>query len=319
MTPKQIAKKLLPPLFVDAVRWMKNRYAVGAPREPIYNGVPWSPGFYAHKVHFIQQAMADESLLQRFRRRQTLPTRYGVGIDERGIEYPWLVAHLQSGAEVLLDAGSVLNFEFMLNVPVFQGKTIHILTLAPEPSCFWKRGISYLFCDLRDVPIRDDYYDTIACISTIEHVGCDNTHFTGSGPPDLSRRADREERLEHFELALREMARILKPGGRLFLTVPYGVHRNLGLQQVFNRELLSRAIAAFGDADEVIETFYRYTAEGWNVAEDNDCADCQYVEWISRAWQHNELPNPIPVEPDKAAAARAVACVQLVKRTIRNL
>jgi hypothetical protein len=61
----------------------------------------------------------------------------------------------------------------------------------------------------------------------------------------------------------------------------------------------------------VVETFYRYTAEGWNLAEAVDCAECDYVEWITRP--RNEWPTPLPVEPDLAAAARSVACVRLLK------
>jgi RNA polymerase sigma-70 factor (ECF subfamily) len=56
---------------------------------------------------------------------------------------------------------------------------IHILSLAPEEECFWQRSVSYLFHDLRNIPIRDDYYDTISCLSTLQHVGCDNSSFTG--------------------------------------------------------------------------------------------------------------------------------------------
>ena len=61
--------------------------------------------------------------------------------------------------------------------PIFHSKLIHIL-LAPEANCFWQKGICYLFHDLRDIPTRDAYYDTIACLSALEHVGRNNTGFT---------------------------------------------------------------------------------------------------------------------------------------------
>jgi len=99
----------------------------------------------------------------------------------------------------------------------------------------------------------------------------------------------------------------------LLLTVPFGVYRDFGFQQIFDRKLLTRAIEAFGRTSEVAETFFRYSKEGWNTADDTQCAQSQYVEWVSEAWLQNEWPNPLPVEPDVAAAARAVACVRLVK------
>lgn len=269
--------------------------------------VPWSPGYELHRSKFVTQVLADESLLKRFRCCDPLPPGYGVGIDERCIEYPWLLTHLENRMEVLLDAGSTLNHDFILEDPTLQGKVIHILTLAPEPNCFWQKGISYLFCDLRDIIVRDAYYDSITCLSTLEHVGCDNKLFT-------QREVDNEHRPEDFVFAIQELARVLKPGGRLFLTVPFGTYQYFGFQQVFDKELLSRAIAAFGEATEVVETFYRYTAEGWNITDVADCTESEYVEWIARAWQFNQWPNPLPVEPDIAAAARAVACVELVKK-----
>ena len=250
------------------------------------------------------QALADKTLLECFRRNEPLPLGYGVGVDERCIEYPWLLAHLHDEPEVLLDAGSALNYDFILNHPVFRSKVIHILTLAPEASCFWQRGISYLFHDLRDIPIRNAYYDTIACLSTLEHVGCDNTLYTYTD-------ADREHLPEDFVLVIHELRRTLKTGGTLFLTVPFGVYRHFGTFQQFDRKLLSRAVEAFGKTSKVTETFYRYTAEGWQLADAADCAACEYVEWITRP--HDQWPNPLPVEPDLAAAARAVACVRLTK------
>ena len=311
MCVRQIAKKLLPPIVVDTARWMKKGCRHKAASQQNMEGgiVPWSSGYELYRSHFITQVLADESLLKRFRYGDPLPPGYGVGVDERCIEYPWLLTHLENRMEVLLDAGSTLNHDFILEDPSLQGKVIHILTLAPEPNCFWQKGVSYLFCDLRNIFVRDACYDSISCLSTLEHVGCDNRLFT-------HREVHSEYRPDDFVPAIQELARVLKPGGRLFLTVPFGTYQHFGFQQVFDKELLSRAIAAFGEVTEVVETFYCYTAGGWNVADVADCTESEYVEWIARAWQFNQWPNPLPVEPDMAAAARAVACVQLVKKKV---
>jgi SAM-dependent methyltransferase len=236
----------------------------------------------------------------------SLPPGYGIGIDERCIEYPWLMAHLQSGSEIVLDAGSALNHAFIVDHPVFEKKKLHVLTLAPEDNCFWKKGISYLFEDLRELPLRDSHYDTIVCISTLEHVGCDNTIYTHN-------EADREQRPTDFIGAMQELSRVLKPGGRLIITVPFGSYRNFGSFQQFDRQLLSRAIAAFGEASTVRESFYRYTVQGWDVATAEECVDCEYVEWVAKLWSGAPWPAPLPCEPDFAAAARAVACIELTK------
>jgi SAM-dependent methyltransferase len=306
MNFEQVAKRLSPPIALDVIRWLLGRNRNNGELQRYLSGgrVPWSPGYSIYKAQLIVQALADEILLERFRRGEPLPPSYGVGVDERCIEYPWLLAHLCDGSEVLLDAGSTLNHDFILDHPVFQHKVIHILTLAPETNCFWQKGISYLFGDLRDILVRDAYYDIIVCLSTLEHVGCDNTFFTHNC-------AYQEHSPGDFVLVMQELCRVLKPGGSLFLTVPFGVYRHFGTFQQFDRNLLSRAVEAFGQASKVTETFYRYTAEGWSVADAADCAECEYVEWITRP--RDQWPTAFPVEPDLAAAARSVACVRLGK------
>ena len=310
ITLKKFAKNLLPPVVINAARYSTGRRPKTNEQilqEYLKNGrIPWSSGYGLYHTELIAQVLSDDSLLEGFRNSQPLPDDYGIGIDERCIEYPWLVSHLPVEAECVLDAGSVLNYDVILNHPIFDNKKLHILTLAPEGNCFWQKGVSYLYDDLRDIPIRDDYYDAIVCLSTLEHIGCDNILYTQD-------ESYRENQSDDFVLAMKELRRVLKLGGALFLSVPFGIHRYFGTFQQFDRKLLSRAVEAFGSASQVTETFYRYTANGWQLTTAEDCAECEYVEWVANAWQHPQLPSPIPVETDLAAAARAVACVHLVK------
>jgi hypothetical protein len=129
--------------------------------------IPWSSGYHEAKIQLIGNLLADSPLLTLFREQSSLPEHYGVGFDERCIEYPWLLAHLEHGHQIVLDAGSALNHGYIVEHDLLRDKKVHILTLAPEGNCFWRQGISYLFDDLRHVPTRDVYYDTVVCISTL--------------------------------------------------------------------------------------------------------------------------------------------------------
>jgi len=259
-----------------------------------------------YSTKLIVDSLNNEKMLDRFRQGESLPHGYGIGISERCVEYPWLIAQLNERPGILLDAGSVLNYDFLLDLPVLRSKLIHILTLAPEERCFWRNGVSYLFHDLRNIPIRDNFYDTIVCISTLEHIGCDNSTFTGKD-------SDCEHRPQDFIVAIQELCRVLKPGGSLFITVPFGVYSHLGVQQQFDRKMLSKVVEILAELGEVTESFFLYSANGWNVATEADCVGCHYVEWSIELWTNGELPNPIPEEPDRAVAARAVACVRMIK------
>jgi len=298
-------ERLLPPLAADLIRpWVRKDYDEAALRAYLRKREPFSRGYKIFVQRLVLRTLKDGGLVESFRRGTPLPEGFGPDTDERCVEYPWVLANLPAGSARMLDAGSTLNYGFLLDQEVFREKSLHILTFAPEDQCFWKRSISYLFADLRDIPVRDGYYDVIVCLSTLEHVGCDNSSYTNQD-------SHREDRPEDFLLAMSELGRVLRPGGLLLLTVPFGVYLHYGWFQQFNLALLRRAISAFGCAAECTETFYRYTREGWHCATAEECAGSEYVR--SYKGPPSQWPSPIPREPDGARYARAVACVRIVK------
>lgn len=268
--------------------------------------IPWSSGYLQSRNRFISDILNNSRWLGIFRQGSKLPDEFGIGYDERCIELSWLFANLPDENKRVLDAGSIMNHQFLVNHPLLRKTKLHILTLSPEKYCFWQKGISYLYDDLRKIPIRDQYYDIVICISTLEHVGFNNSMYTHNDNYQ-------ENKPDDFVLAINEIRRVLKPGGTLFLTLPFGSYQNLGWSQQFDRELLTRAITAF-EPDKVVETFYQYTSKGWQLSTAQECKDSKYVQWIAQAWLSDKMPDSIPVEADKAAAARAVACVKLVRK-----
>lgn len=303
MSLKESIEFWVPPSLIAA-----GKFAAGKTRQQKINHylssdrTPWSPGYEPYKQQVIQKVLQDQSLLKIFNQGKSLPNGYGLSLDERCVEYPWLFAKLPDAVQYVLDAGSVLNYEYLIDQPYFTNKRLHITTLAPEYKCFWKKGISYFFEDLRQLPIKDEFYDVIVCLSTLEHVGLDNTQYARG-------KHFSENRSNDYRLAVKELSRILKPGGSLFLSVPFGKYQNFGDFQQFDAALLTDAIAAFCTAQIIEKTYFKYSTDGWQVATEADCADCEYVhndEWLAQ--------TPGQAKPsDGAAAARAVACVHLLR------
>lgn len=225
-----------------------------------------------------------------------LVPRYGRWLDERIIEYPWLFSRLPQGPARLLDAGSVLNFAPLLRHPLIKDEDLTIMTLAPEENCFSRRGVSYVYGDLRSIPFRDDYFDHVVCISTLEHIGLDNTLLYTRDA------AMKEDAPESHLVALNEMRRVLRPRGSLFLTMPFGRREVRSWIQIFDSQAIERVLEIFAP-EKARELYFRYHPEkGWQLSSRDAAADARYFDF------RTDLPWPgCPV------AAEAVACLELQK------
>jgi SAM-dependent methyltransferase len=217
-----------------------------------------------------------------------LPKGYGVGLDERVIEFPWLYAQRPFGRT--LDAGSTLNHEHILDRFVPESAWLCVTTLRPEQVAYTERGISYVYADLRELPFRDGYFDTVICASTLEHVGMDNTRYgdeaPSAGDPDTEQAA-----------ALAELLRVVRPGGRVLLTVPYGRAEDHGWFRQYDEAALDAVLG--GRSARV--TAYAYGSDGWQLGSLAGTRTAEYKD-------HSADKTPAP---DRAAAARAVACITL--------
>jgi hypothetical protein len=91
---------------------------------------PYTPGYKEHKKKVIYSMLADEELLSLFRCDKILPANYGFRIDERVVEYPWVLARLGVAEGLLLDGGSALNYEYLLDHPVLRNRKIVIYNLS---------------------------------------------------------------------------------------------------------------------------------------------------------------------------------------------
>jgi hypothetical protein len=252
---------------------------------------PWSRGYGEYRARELKRVLSDPAFDP-----ECLQPGHGCRVDERIVEYPWFMARLPDGEGVLLDAGSVLNHEFLLIQPKLRSKRVFISTLAPEPVSFNHLGVSYVFEDLRRCCFRDGYFDWVASLSTIEHIGMDNTMLYTA---DASKRENDPD--AHLD-AVAQFRRVLRPGGTLYLTMPFGRAQSYDWFQIFDARMVDEVIAAFAPS-EARETHYRYTPEGWTRSSRAESKDADYFD-VHRAGGH---------APDYAAASRAVICLELAK------
>jgi SAM-dependent methyltransferase len=202
-----------------------------------------------------------------------LPRWYGIGLTERAIEFGWVRHHLSGGR--VLDAGSALNHEVILDRVLPSVDELTIVTLEPEERSWPERGVRYLYQDLRHLDLPDGSFDMAVSVSTLEHVGLDNSRFYDSdaaqGDPD-----------EDAQQALRELRRVVRPGGVLLITVPFGASWRSDWVRILNGAQLDALIAAV-DPAAVDESIFRRYPSGWRRVDRDQAADATYRRFWSEA------------------------------------
>ncbi|MCK5044577.1 methyltransferase domain-containing protein [Candidatus Parcubacteria bacterium] len=250
---------------------------------------PFSMGYTTAKFVDIKKNINDPTIIEKFKNAAALPKGYGESFDERAVEYSWAISKIPLEPGSFLDAGSALNVKEVLNHSVFDNKKITILNLNPEPTCFWQKGISYVFEDLRNMPFKDNHFDCITCVSTLEHVGMDNTPYMN----DLKYK---EENVFDFTKAILELKRVLKNNGKVLITVPFGAYQNYGWFQQFDSNLINKILTAFQPSHHKI-SYYKYEKNGWDISDGTSCKEVKYLM----------------VTDYDSGMAQAIACLELVK------
>ena len=205
------------------------------------------------------------------------------GTDERVVEIPWVLSRL-SGKRALevgyafaeppyLAALLQADFDELVGVD---------LASADVP------GLTCVQADVRELPFGDGSFDLALCVSTLEHVGADNSGY------GLQAEDDGASRLR----ALRELRRVLTPRGRLLITVPCGEPGDYGWFHQDDVRGWTRLFARAGFFIEEQET-YELTEEGWRTAPELETAGLLYGE--------------------RGPAASAVLCAELSPRRLRRL
>ena len=190
----------------------------------------------------------------------TLPFEpFGIGDTERCIEIPWALS-CYNGEETVLDVGYANSEErylrdlLSLNIPDLYG----IDVVGKDIS-----GIIPIKGDIRKTSFPDEFFDLIFCISTIEHVGRDNSVY---GYCDIDEEGD-------FN-TIKEMWRITKNGGKIIITVPYGKFQDYGWFIHYDNKRWNDLIRS-AKCKILKEDFFIYN-RGWRSSTANYLSDILY-------------------------------------------
>jgi SAM-dependent methyltransferase len=182
-------------------------------------------------------------------------TRFAVGLDDRAVEVPRALATARLAEPgAVLDAGSALNLAVVREVVGRPAAHVTHFTLpgVNEPLLPHDEDrFTHVAGDLREMPFPDAAFDRIVCVSTLEHVGMDNSRYGGLT----------EHAAASATNAVRELIRVLAPAGELLITVPYGRAVDHGWFRVFDQPGL-RALLEPAAPHGVTLRFFYYD-DGW--------------------------------------------------------
>jgi O-antigen chain-terminating methyltransferase len=108
--------------------------------------------------------------------------------------------------------------------------------------------------DVCETGLPDETFDLVWCISSLEHIGMDNSGY-----------GEAESGSATAERALGEMLRVTVPGGFVLVTVPYGRRENHGWFRNFDRDALEELLDPFRSEARIHDVYFGYgPGLGWS-------------------------------------------------------
>ncbi|TAN30001.1 MAG: DUF268 domain-containing protein [Actinomycetota bacterium] len=221
MTPSALQKfELQTNGFKSAASAALKVYGIDVKR--IWSSIRHIPNFCVTAVHYLRlQHSVPGTLKLSWKHLRPITYDFGTSMNVTDPEYfyqDWWVAREIFVSSPLrhLDIGSRLD-GFLTHLLVFR----NVEAVDVRPINVNVQGLSTVIANACNMPeIPDESIDSVSCLHTIEHLGLGRYGdlVDPSGP----------------ERAAREMIRILKPGGRIYVSAPIGRERlQFNAQRVF--------------------------------------------------------------------------------------
>lgn len=192
-----------------------------------------------------------------------LSFNYGKNDSERCIEIEF-VRHYYQGENTVLDIGYAFSeprwFEMIQSFYI--PNLVGLDPAANKKPAGYKKVVKD---DIRKTQFSDNAFDLAICISTLEHIGMDNKIY-GYGRVENNFGSQLE--------AMKEIYRILKPGGKLLLTLPFGKFKNYGWFIQYDLSTLDHLVINPNFKSKFIET-YQYK-KYWQFCKLSECRNIEY-------------------------------------------
>tara|TARA_B100000795_G_scaffold238808_1_gene200153 strand:+ start:77 stop:871 length:795 start_codon:yes stop_codon:yes gene_type:complete len=185
-------------------------------------------------------------------------------LDERIVEIPWIVSELKKIKGNLLDAGSTLNQYYILKLIKHFNK-IFITTLYPEENYHNNLNVSYTYEDLANLSFKNEYFDVVTSISTLEHINYNNSIYNYG-----KFRYSKKKQKNKLFTVLENLNRVLKKKGTLLITIPYGKKGIYNNMQQFDKVDLDKIIKFLKPTKYSIK-YYVVKDKKWSESKSHKC------------------------------------------------
>ncbi len=187
-------------------------------------------------------------------------------VDERIVELPWVIKKLNKvNKKKILDVGCTLNFKYLINLFLKKNK-LYFINIYKEKNNFFSNQISYILNDIRKPIFKENYFDYITAISVIEHIGFDNKIY------NYGKIKSKEKNKKNYKDAIIEIKKILKKGGKFYLSVPFGKKQVFENYMQFDIKEVQKLIRIFNPSKYKLE-FYKFenSKNNWLKTNEHNC------------------------------------------------
>jgi SAM-dependent methyltransferase len=182
-------------------------------------------------------------------------------VSERILESIFVHTRLPRPPARILDLGCAES----LNAVEMASLGFQVLGVDLRPLPVRQPALLMVRADFCRLPVADEAFDAVVSLSTLEHVGLDWYGPAAAGCTDRH--------------VVAEIRRVLRPGGRLILTIPFGQAAVTQVQRTYDREMLDGLLGSFRPVELL---FGIREGDAWSVTGDGErAAKARSVERVN--------------------------------------